>query len=41
MMHVPIDDEVLDVAIFSLSLMGSNLTDYLLEGREKVRPEGA
>ena len=31
MAHVPLEDETLDVAIFSLSLMGSNITDYLRE----------
>ena len=36
MAHVPLGDETLDVAIFSLSLMGANFTDYLREahGRE-------
>ena len=29
MAHVPLDDETLDVAIFSLSLMGANFADYL------------
>src|SRR5262249_15852265 len=31
MAHVPLDDETLDVAVFSLSLMGANIVDYLIE----------
>jgi ubiquinone/menaquinone biosynthesis C-methylase UbiE len=38
--HVPLDDETLDVAIFSLSLMGANFTDYLLEARRTLKLDG-
>ena len=31
MTHAPFDDEVLDAAIFSLSLMGANFVDCLKE----------
>jgi ubiquinone/menaquinone biosynthesis C-methylase UbiE len=35
--HTPIDDAVLDVAIFSLSLMGLNYADYLKEAYRTLR----
>jgi hypothetical protein len=34
---VPLDDGVLDVAIFCLSLMGSNFTDYIREAHRCLR----
>ena len=37
---VPLDDDVLDVAIFCLSLMGSNFTDYLREAHRCLRFDG-
>jgi hypothetical protein len=40
MAHVPLDDETLDVAIFSLSLMGANFTDYLREARRTLKLDG-
>ncbi|OKH40360.1 hypothetical protein NIES2119_01675 [[Phormidium ambiguum] IAM M-71] len=40
MAHVPLNDEELDVAIFSLSLMGSNFTDYLREARRTLKLDG-
>ncbi|MCL1465503.1 RRP8 family class I SAM-dependent methyltransferase [Argonema galeatum] len=40
MAHVPLDDETLDVAIFSLSLMGSNFTDYLREAHRTLKLDG-
>ena len=40
MAHVPLDDETLDVAIFSLSLMGSNFTDYLREAYRTLKLDG-
>jgi superfamily II DNA or RNA helicase len=40
MAHVPIEDEALDVAIFSLSLMGSNFTDYLHEAYRTLKLDG-
>ena len=38
--HVPLDDGALDVAIFCLSLMGANFTDYVREGRRCLRLDG-
>jgi ubiquinone/menaquinone biosynthesis C-methylase UbiE len=40
MAQVPLDDETLDVAIFSLSLMGSNFTDYLREAYRTLKLDG-
>jgi len=40
MAHVPLEDETLDVAIFSLSLMGSNFTDYLKEAYRILKIDG-
>jgi ubiquinone/menaquinone biosynthesis C-methylase UbiE len=40
MAHVPLDDETLDVAVFSLSLMGSNFTDYLREAWRTLKLDG-
>jgi hypothetical protein len=40
MAHVPLDDESLDVAIFSLSLMGGNFTDYLREAHRTLKLDG-
>ena len=40
MARVPLGDGVLDVAIFSLSLMGANFTDYLREARRCLRLDG-
>jgi superfamily II DNA or RNA helicase len=37
---VPLEDEQLDVAIFSLSLMGSNYKDYLLEAHRCLKQDG-
>lgn len=37
---VPLDDEALDVAIFCLSLMGANFTDYIREARRCLRLDG-
>ena len=38
--HVPLDEETLDVAIFSLSLMGANFADYLREGYRTLKLDG-
>jgi superfamily II DNA or RNA helicase len=38
--HVPLDDESLDVAVFSLSLMGANFTDYLREAHRTLKLDG-
>jgi hypothetical protein len=40
MAHVPLDDETLDVAVFSLPLMGANLTDYLREAYRTLKLDG-
>ncbi len=37
---VPVDDGVLDVAIFCLSLMGANFTEYLREAHRCLRVDG-
>lgn len=37
---VPLEDSSLDVAIFSLSLMGSNFTDYVREAHRCLRLDG-
>jgi hypothetical protein len=37
---VPIDDEELDVAVFCLSLMGTNFTDYLKEAHRTLKLDG-
>ena len=36
---VPLDDKVLDVAIYSLSLMGTNYIDFLLEAHRVLKPK--
>ena len=38
--NVPLDDNSLDAAVFSLSLMGSNYTDYLKEAYRVVKSYG-
>ncbi len=40
MAHVPLDDETLDLAIFCLSLMGSNFADYLAEAHRTLKLDG-
>ncbi len=40
MTHVPLDDESLDAAVFCLSLMGSNFTDYLREAHRALKLDG-
>jgi hypothetical protein len=37
---VPLDNDALDVAIFSLSLMGTNITDYIREAHRCLRLDG-
>jgi hypothetical protein len=39
--HVPLDDETLDVAVFSLSLMGRNFTEYVLEAHRTLKLDGS
>ncbi|CAN5549418.1 hypothetical protein BH10ACI2_BH10ACI2_21730 [soil metagenome] len=38
--HVSLDSESLDAAVFSLSLMGSNFTDYIVEARRCLKLDG-
>jgi len=40
MARTPLDDESLDVAVFSLSLMGANFTDYLREAHRALKLDG-
>lgn len=40
MAAVPLEDDALDVAIFCLSLMGTNCTDYVPEARRCLRLDG-
>ena len=40
MAHVPLEDGVLDAAVFSLSLMGANFTDYLREASRTLKLDG-
>jgi ubiquinone/menaquinone biosynthesis C-methylase UbiE len=40
MAHAPLEDGVLDVAIFSLSLMGTNIEDYLCEAHRLLKLDG-
>ena len=36
----PLDDNSLDAAIFSLSLMGKNIKDYILDAHRTLKPGG-
>lgn len=38
--NVPLKDATVDIAVFSLSLMGTNATDFLLEARRVLKPNG-
>ena len=40
MAQVPLADSTLDVAIFSLALMGSNIGDYLREAHRTLKLDG-
>ncbi|XP_044259168.1 ribosomal RNA-processing protein 8 [Tribolium madens] len=40
MAHVPLDNNSIDVVVFCLSLMGTNLHDYLLEANRVLVPGG-
>ncbi len=40
MAHVPLENEILDVALFSLSLMGKNFFEYLNEAHRTLRLDG-
>ena len=41
MAHTPLDNESLHVAVFSLSLMGANLTDYIREAHRVLKIDGS
>ncbi|KJE95669.1 cerebral protein 1 [Capsaspora owczarzaki ATCC 30864] len=38
--HVPLANEAIDIAIFSLSLMGTNCIEFLMEARRVLKPKG-
>ena len=38
--NIPLDDNSLDVAVFSLSLMGTNYTEYFKEAYRTLKPMG-
>ncbi|XP_063697352.1 ribosomal RNA-processing protein 8 [Culicoides brevitarsis] len=40
MAHTPLKNESVDVAVFCLSLMGTNLKDFLLEANRVLKPRG-
>ncbi|XP_003384920.1 PREDICTED: ribosomal RNA-processing protein 8-like [Amphimedon queenslandica] len=40
MSNVPLDDSSVDVGVFCLSLMGTNLVDYFIEARRVLRLKG-
>jgi len=40
MAHVPLEDGVVDVAVFCLSLMGTNLRDFIAEAFRVLKPGG-
>ena len=38
--NVPLDNDTLDVAIFCLSLMGTNVADFVAEAHRTLKPGG-
>jgi len=40
MANSPLDDAILDAAVFSLSLMGANIRDYIVEAYRALKPGG-
>lgn len=40
MAHTPLDDAILDVAVYCLSLLGANVKDYLVEAYRTLKPSG-
>ncbi|CDW79649.1 ribosomal rna-processing protein 8-like [Stylonychia lemnae] len=38
--HVPVKNNHLDIGVFSLSLMGTNFTDFLREANRVIKPDG-
>ena len=37
---MPLDSETVDVGVFSLSLMGTNFPDFLVEANRVLKPRG-
>ena len=40
MAHVPLESASIDAAVFSLSLMGTNIDDYIIEAHRTLRLDG-
>jgi len=40
MAHTPLDDAILDVVVYCLSLVGANVKDYLVEAYRTLKPSG-
>ena len=40
MANVPLDDGVVDVAVFCLALMGTNIADFIREAHRVLKPDG-
>jgi len=38
MAHTPLANESVDIAVFCLSLMGTNLSDFILEANRVLKP---
>ena len=38
--HVPLDDSSVDIVVFCLSLMGTNIGDFILEANRILKPHG-
>ena len=38
--HVPLSDESVDIVVFCLSLMGTNIGDFILEASRILKPNG-
>ena len=38
--HVPLSDESVDIVVFCLSLMGTNIGDFILEASRILKPSG-
>ena len=37
---MPLEDELLDIGVFSLSLMGTNFPDFLIEANRVIKSGG-
>ena len=38
--NVPLEEESVDIGVFSLSLMGTNFPDFLVEANRVLKPRG-